>query len=291
MNEPPLHWYHRLFVGLQYLLPQQALSALVYRLVRLRARPLRLPLIRLFIRGFRVDMQEAEEPDPAAYPTFNAFFTRALRPDARPITAEPGALACPADGRLSQFGSLSEGRLVQAKGRTYSLLDLLGGDADWAERFAGGQFATIYLSPRDYHRVHMPTAGRLVAMRHIPGRLFSVNQVTTALVPRLFSRNERLLCLFEGEAGPFAVILVGAIFVGSMATVWAGQVTPRRPDRKPAEGSPLTLDRGEEMGRFNMGSTVILLLPAGAYAFAPELRPGDGVRLGQRLGLSVARSG
>ena len=286
MNDVSPTWSDRLFVGLQYLLPQHLLSALMYRLARVRWRPLSAPLIRVFVRHFRVDMSEALEPDLAAYPSFNAFFTRALRPAARPQPEGPQALACPADGGLSQFGTIEAGRLFQAKGLDYALEDLVVGP-DWARRFVGGSFATIYLSPRDYHRVHMPAAGRLREMIHVPGRLFSVNRATASLVPRLFARNERVVCLFEGEAGPFAVILVGAIFVGGMETVWAGEVTPARgepPRRRYDEDTPTWLARGAEMGRFNMGSTVILLFPPGAVTWAAGLAPGAPLRMGQRLG-------
>jgi phosphatidylserine decarboxylase len=290
MNENRPRWHHRAYVGLQYLLPHHLLSALMFRLTRVGWRPLRSVSIRTFIRLFGVDMDEALERDPDAYATFNAFFTRALRPGTRPIASEPNALLCPADGALSQLGAIAEGSLVQAKGLDYSLLELLGGHEDLAGRFAGGSFATVYLSPGDYHRVHMPAAGRLRQMLHIPGRLFSVNRVTTARVPRLFTRNERVVCLFEGEAGPFAVVLVGAIFVGSMETVWAGQVTPTR-TRLPASqtysgGDAPALAAGEELGRFNMGSTVILLLaPGAAVEWEPGLAPGGPVRMGQPLGL------
>jgi phosphatidylserine decarboxylase len=260
----------------------------MYGLTRVRLRPVKALLIRGFIRVFRVDMSEAREPDPGAYEHFNAFFTRALRPLARPPAEGPDALLCPADGALSQLGAIEDGRIFQAKGMDYALLELLGGEKGWAEQFAGGHFATVYLSPRDYHRVHMPLAGRLRAMLHLPGRLFSVNRVTTGLVPRLFARNERVVCLFDGETGPMAVILVGAIFVGSMDTVWAGQITPRR-GRTPAREtcgahSFVELAKGEEMGRFNMGSTVILLFPPGAVEWEPDLHPGQPVRMGQRLG-------
>jgi phosphatidylserine decarboxylase len=289
MNEGPPHWYHRLYVGLQHVLPQHLLSAIVLRLTRVRWRPFRRALIRVFIRLFRVDMAEALEPSPDAYATFNAFFTRALRPGVRPVAPEPDALVCPADGILSQLGTVEDGHLFQAKGLDYSLLDLLGGDEGLAARFAGGSFATVYLSPSDYHRVHMPAAGRLRGMIHVPGRLFSVNAVTTSLVPRLFTRNERVICLFEGESGPFAVILIGAIFVGSIETVWAGQVTPsgrgRSPGRHDTGAEAVTLTGGEELGRFNMGSTVILLHPPGVVEWEPGLGSGDGVRMGQRLGV------
>ena len=287
MSNLQLRWYHRLYVGVQYALPQHLLSAQMYRLTRLRWRPIKDLIIRLFVRHFRVDMGEALEPDATAFATFNHFFTRELRPGARPLAPEPDALLCPADGALSQLGRIEDGRIFQAKGRDYSLLELLGGDLDRAARLAGGQFATIYLSPRDYHRVHMPRAGILREMVHVPGRLFSVNPVTTSLVPRLFARNERVVCLFEGDAGPMALTLVGAFFVGSMETVWAGQVTPTRgasPSRR-YDGEPaIRLDRGEEMGRFNMGSTVILICPPDAVEWDQTLKPGDSLRMGQRLG-------
>jgi phosphatidylserine decarboxylase len=286
MSDRSLRWYHRLYVGMQYLLPQHLLSALMFRLTRIRWRPLKDLLIRRVIRHFGVDMTEALEPDPTVYLSFNEFFTRALRPGARPVAEDP-AISCPADGALSQLGEIAGGRIFQAKRRDYSLLELLGGRRDWAERFDGGSFATIYLSPRDYHRVHMPIAGDLREMIHVPGRLFSVNPVTTSLVPRLFARNERVVCLFEGAAGPMAVILVGAIFVGSMDTVWAGQVTPasaREPSSRYGGKSAVRLEKGAEMGRFNMGSTVILLFPRGRVRWDGSLQPDDQVRMGQRIG-------
>jgi len=286
MTETAPSWFDRLFVAMQYLLPQHLLSALMYRLTRLSWRPLRVFLIRAFVRHFRVDMGQALEPDLAVYPSFNAFFTRAIRPEVRPLPPEAEALTCPADGALSQFGAIVAGRLFQAKGLDYRLEELVG-DPDWATRFAGGTFATIYLSPRDYHRVHMPATGQLSAMIHVPGRLFSVNQATSRLVPRLFARNERVVCLFEAETGPFALILVGAIFVGSMETVWAGEITPARglSPRRHYEGAEAPcLARGAEMGRFNMGSTVILLFPAGQVTWEAGLVPGMRLRMGQRLG-------
>lgn len=287
MTENPLRWYEHLFVGMQYLLPHHLLSALMFRITRIRWRPLKDLVIRNVVRHYRVDMAEALQSDPAAYRSFNEFFTRTLRPGARPLAEQEDAVVCPADGALSQLGTITDGRILQAKGRDYSLLELLGGRADWAERLNGGTFATIYLSPRDYHRVHMPLEGRLREMIHVPGRLFSVNPVTTSLVPRLFGRNERVLCMFEGEVGPMAVILVGAIFVGSMETVWTGQVTPTGGDDPSdvyAGEAAIRLAKGEEMGRFNMGSTVILVFPAQAVAWDPALKPGDDVRMGQEIG-------
>ncbi len=285
MSDRPLRPTERLFVAIQHLLPQHLLSALMYRVTRWQWRPFKDAFIAWFIGQYRVDMTLAVEPDPKAYASFNAFFTRALRPDARPLAADPAALLCPADGALSQMGEIRDGSLLQAKGHDYSVVDLLGGDAQAAAAFVGGSFATIYLSPRDYHRVHMPLAGALSAMTHIPGRLFSVNAVTARGVPRLFARNERVVCRFDTEVGPLALILVGAIFVGSMETVWAGQITPPPHGVRPPEPEgPVRLARGEEMGRFNMGSTVILLLPPGAVNWDPEIRPGDPLRMGDALG-------
>jgi phosphatidylserine decarboxylase len=278
----------RLFVGLQYLLPHHLLSRLMYQVTRSRWGWLKDLMIRMVIRLYRVDMSEAAAPDPSRYASFNDFFTRALRPDARPLPPDPAAVLCPADGALSQAGQIRDGRIFQAKGRDYSLEELLGGDKDWAQRFAGGAFATIYLSPRDYHRVHMPVAGELKRMVYVPGRLFSVNPATTRLVPRLFARNERVVSLFEGESGPLAVILVGAIFVASMDTVWQDNVAPgSRQIRSwdyPHGKQPVRLARGEEMGRFNMGSTVILLFPRDQMVWSDTLAPGAQVRMGEEIG-------
>jgi len=287
MTDDPPRCCRRLYVGLQYLLPHHLLSALMYRVTRARWSPFKDLLIRTFSRLFKVNMGEASPGDPTAYESFNAFFTRSLRPGARPIAGQRDALACPADGALSQIGDIDGDRIFQAKGLSYSLLELLGERGDWAQRLHGGSFATIYLSPRDYHRVHMPLSATLREMIHVPGRLFSVNPTTTALVPGLFGRNERVLCLFEGEAGPMAIVLVGAIFVGSMETVWAGQITPAagQPLRQEYEGNAaIRLEKGEEMGRFNMGSTVILLLGPGQIEWDPEPKPGHSLRMGQRIG-------
>jgi phosphatidylserine decarboxylase len=280
----------RLFVALQYALPQHGLSGLAFRLTRLRLGPLTELLIRAFSRLFRVDLTEAAEARPGAYPSFNAFFTRALRPDARPLS-EPGTLACPVDGAVSQLGGIAGGRIIQAKGRDYSVADLLGGDAVLAARFATGQFATLYLSPQDYHRIHMPIDGTLVETIHIPGRLFSVNPTTTAAVPRLFARNERVVALFDTTLGPLALVLVGAIFVGSIETVFAGLHTPPRANairRIDYRGRGIRLQRGDEMGRFNMGSTVVLLLGDTVVDWDPMLQPGSRVRC--RFGIATGRS-
>jgi phosphatidylserine decarboxylase len=279
----------RAFALLLYLLPHHLLSRLVYVITRWEWPPLKNRLIRGFIRLYDVDLSEANEASAQAYPCFNAFFTRSLKDGARPLAGEPSAVLCPADGALSQIGAIEQGRIFQAKGRWLSAVELLGGDPELAAQFDGGSFATIYLSPRDYHRVHMPLAGALTRMIHVPGRLFSVSPSTTRSVPRLFSRNERLVCLFSTAAGPMVVVMVGAIFVASMDTVWAGAVTPAgRRTRTWGYASepptPPTLARGAELGRFNIGSTVILLLPKGTVRWDDRLEPRSKVHMGQALG-------
>ncbi len=284
----------RLFVLLQYLLPHHLLSWLMYLITRSQWKPLKDRIIRAVIRLYGVNMEEAQRPHPAHYPSFNAFFTRALRAAARPLAPNPDALLCPADGTLSQAGSIRDGRIFQAKGHSYSLQELLGERSSWWDRFHDGCFATIYLSPRDYHRVHIPLGGELKRMIHVPGRLFSVNPVTTRMVPRLFARNERVVCLFESDIGPMAIILVGAIFVASIDTVWAGTVAPayRRVHRVDYDRSPdpVALRRGQEMGRFNMGSTVILLFGPDAVNWRESLTPGTPLRMGESLGRIATRT-
>lgn len=278
----------RAFVALQHLLPQHLLSRIAYHATRSQWRPWKDFLIRRFLRSFRVDMSEAAQPDPFAYVSFNAFFTRSLRPDARPLDPDPLALLCPVDGTVSQAGHIDDHALFQAKGRHFSLAALLAGDAALEQRFRHGEFATIYLAPYNYHRVHMPLDATLTATAHVPGRLFSVNAATSAQVPELFARNERVICSFDTRYGALAVILVGALFVGSMSTVWAGEITPARryrPALLPAPGAPVHLARGAEMGRFNMGSTVILLLERGRVQWIDGLRAGADVRLGERIGV------
>ncbi|WP_295447711.1 archaetidylserine decarboxylase [uncultured Thiodictyon sp.] len=290
MTDRDSNWVARLFVGLQYLLPQHALSRLMYRLARVRYAPLKGWMIRAYVRLVGVDLSQAAQPDLSAYPHLAAFFTRALRPDARPPDPDPAAVLSPVDGTISQIGTIADGRIIQAKGHDYSLCDLLGGDTADHRRFDGGTFATIYLSPRDYHRIHMPLAGRLAQMTYLGGRLFSVNRMTAQQVPGLFARNERVVCLFGTEAGPMALVLVGAIFVGGIETVWAGEVAPagagprcRRWDYTD-QVPPLHLERGAEMGRFNLGSTIVLLFPPSAVTWDATLAPGQTVRLGQRIG-------
>jgi phosphatidylserine decarboxylase len=279
-----------LFTFLLHLLPHHLLGRLGHVVTRSEWPPLKDWLIRQAIARFRIDLSEAAEPDPRAYPSFNAFFTRALRPEARPVDGAGEAICGPADGEVSEAGTVTDGLLVQAKGWDYTLLELLGGDARLASEFDGGAYATIYLSPRDYHRVHMPFGGRLRRMVHVPGRLYSVNHLTTQTLPRLFARNERVISVFDTAIGPMVVILVGATFVGSMDTVWAGTVTPahRRAivwDQVPPE--PVALERGAEMGRFNMGSTVIVLFGKDAVRWTDALRAGQPLRMGERIGTAI----
>ncbi|MDB6084979.1 MAG: phosphatidylserine decarboxylase [Gammaproteobacteria bacterium] len=274
----------RLFVWLQYVLPQHGLSRLVLAASRVRTPWFKNLLTRGFLSLFSVDMGEAVEPDPYRYGSFNEFFTRALRPDARPIDTAPDAIVSPVDGSVSECGAILQGRLMQAKGRHYTLDELLAQQA-WAKSFEGGSFATIYLAPFNYHRIHMAVRGTLIETVHVPGRLFSVNTLTAQHVPRLFARNERVLTLFETDFGRFALVMVGALNVGSMATVWAGDITPhprRTVTRIP--GPAVTLEKGAELGRFNMGSTVILLFEPNRTRWHPLLREGSVVQLGRAIG-------
>lgn len=292
MKTPPLR--DRLFVALQHTLPQHLLSRMVLRATRIRSPGVKNALISRFVRGFRPDMTEAAQPDPLAFASFNEFFTRSLRGDARPVDADPATLVSPVDGTVSQIGTLDGSRILQAKGHDYTVDSLLA-RPEWVDRFRGGAFATLYLAPYNYHRIHMPLAGTLRAAWFVPGKLFSVNTATAAAVPELFARNERVVCVFEhsghSQAEPqlFAMILVGALFVGSISTVWHGDVTPCSPRRAtllPVDGSrsALALQKGDEMGRFNMGSTVILLLSPGMAQWLPAFGSGTVVRFGEALG-------
>jgi phosphatidylserine decarboxylase len=277
----------KFFIIFQHIVPHHLLSRCTGWLADLR-QPVWLKdwVIGQFIRRFGVDMSEAAEPDHTRYGNFNEFFTRPLREGVRPL--DEADIVCPADGAISQLGGIDEGLLFQAKGRYFSTEELLGGDVPRAREFAGGKFATIYLSPRDYHRVHMPVSGRLTATSYIPGRLFSVNGTTADNVDRLFARNERLVCYFDTEVGPMAMILVGAMVVAGIETVWAGQVAP--PPRRPvlidyAElPQPVELGKGEEMGRFKLGSTVILLFPKDSMSWDEAYSAGSHTRLGESLG-------
>lgn len=282
----------RLAVAAQYLLPKQALTALMGRLARAEAGAATTAVIRWFIRRYGVDMAEAAERDAAAYASFNAFFTRALAPGVRPLAAAD--LVAPVDGTVSRFGAIEGDRILQAKGHHYTTRALLGGDGALAAHFEGGHFATLYLSPKDYHRIHMPAAGTLLRMIHVPGALFSVNPATARGVPGLFARNERVVCVFDGAGtaaqgivGPWALVLVGATVVGSMATAWHGVVTPPRPGqlREWTYDEPRRhLAQGEEMGRFLLGSTVVALFPPARCVFPPDWAPARPIRVGEVMG-------
>lgn len=243
--------------------------------------------IRFITAKYKVNIDEAAQTDLTFFPSFNAFFTRQLRSGVRPLAAGDNVITSPVDGVISQIGEIHNKQIVQAKGRQYSVLELLGGDEDLASQFEQGQFATIYLSPRDYHRIHMPLAAKLQQMTYIPGKLFSVSPRTARTVPKLFARNERVVTVFETSQGPIIMVLVGAIFVGSMETVWSGMITP--PYGKNiqhwtyAGEQAISLQKGEEMGRFNMGSTVVLLLPKGMAAFKSELEAQTAVQMGQAM--------
>jgi phosphatidylserine decarboxylase len=283
-----------LFILLQRVLPQHWLSRRVLWLTRLQVGWLKNLLIRNFCRGFAPDLKDAVQTDPLAYPSFNAFFTRALRPEARPLATTPEAVVSPVDGRVSEAGRIDADRLLQAKGHDYTLQALLAGAGPgWASRFIDGEFATIYLAPTDYHRIHMPCSGTLREAWFVPGDLFSVNATTARLLPGLFARNERVVLLFEGDAGPFAVVLVGALFVGSMTTIWHGDVAPaaaRLPQKLPLEAAQVALHaaRGAELGRFNMGSTVILLHARAAVRWHRHLVAGQVLRMGEAIGTTAA---
>ena len=271
--------------GLFQVLPHHAVSRVVYAVTRLRG-PHVTPMIRWFVGKYQVDMTDAEEPELAYYQTFNEFFTRSLKYRVREIADGDDTIVSPCDGKVSQAGPIRSGAILQAKGRAYSALELLGGDKELANQFTNGRFATIYLAPRDYHRVHMPISANLVKMLHVPGRLFSVADWTVQEIPRLFARNERLVCHFETAAGPVVMVLVGAINVSAIETVWSGPVLPPRArsiNTYDYSHTRKEIDKGAEMGRFNMGSTVILLTGANVE-WTPELIPGQPLKMGQLIG-------
>jgi phosphatidylserine decarboxylase len=277
-----------LFVRSQYLLPKRAITVLAGAFASARAGFLTTAVIRWFVGRYGVNMDEASDPDIRSYRTFNEFFTRAFKPGARPIA--DADLVCPIDGAISQLGRIDRDRIFQAKGHDYSTTALVGGDGGLAARFQDGSFVTLYLSPKDYHRIHMPCAGRLVRMIHVPGELFSVNPATARGVPGLFARNERVVCVFESTHGPFVMVLVGATIVGSMATVWHGVVNPPRPGKirewtytEPQSQRTFDFEKGDEMGRFLLGSTVVMLFPAGPLKFDPSWRPERDVRMGEPM--------
>ncbi|SCY47594.1 phosphatidylserine decarboxylase [Nitrosospira sp. Nl5] len=279
----------------QYLLPKQAITELAGKFAKANAGRLTTFAIRRFVRHYRVDMDEAVNPDIHSYRTFNDFFTRALLPEKRPIA--DASYICPIDGAISQLGVIRSNQIIQAKGHNYSTIALIGGDSELAEKFYDGSFATLYLSPKDYHRVHMPCAGRLTRMIYIPGTLFSVNPGTVRGVPGLFARNERVVCVFESASGPFVLVLVGATIVGSISTVWHGVVNPRHsPGRRKVrewryDSQALMFKKGDEMGRFQLGSTVVMLFPKNEMAFNPRWTPGRTVRFGEAMGAKTGGNG
>ncbi|MBK6357943.1 MAG: phosphatidylserine decarboxylase [Betaproteobacteria bacterium] len=275
----------RLAVLPQYLIPKQALTILAGKLASKEAGSLTTSVIRWFVGRYNVNMAEAANPDIASYKSFNAFFTRPLKEGARPQAAAD--FISPVDGAISQFGPIERDQIFQAKGHSYSTTALVGGDRKLAEQFENGSFATLYLSPRDYHRIHMPCAGKLTRMIYVPGELFSVNPTTARGVPGLFARNERVVCVFDSEFGPFVLTLVGATIVGSMATVWHGMVNPPRPGvvrEWRYDEQNIVLKKGDEMGRFLLGSTVVMLFPKDTLAFNPDWAPTGAIRMGETMG-------
>ncbi len=278
----------KLFATLQYITPQHALSRAAGWLANQRTDWVKNTFIEWFTKRYGVDMSEALEENPRAYENFNAFFTRALKPDARPVDNATDSVVCPADGAISQLGAIEDGRIFQAKGQMYTTQELLGGDEALAREFDGGQFATVYLSPKDYHRVHMPYSGTLRTTVAVPGDLFSVNNATANQVPRLFSRNERLVAIFDTDVGPMAVVLVGAMIVAGIETVWGGEVAPikrriQTQDFRPQ--APIELDKGEEMGRFKLGSTAVILFGKDRVRWDEAYQAGSRTRMGERLGV------
>ena len=273
----------------QYLLPKKALTVFAGWVAGARGGPWTTALIRWFVRRYQVNMAEAANPDLASYPSFNEFFTRPLKPGARPLA--DAAFICPVDGAISQFGPIAQDQIFQAKGHHYSTTALVGGDAALAAQFDNGSFATLYLSPRDYHRIHMPCDGTLTRMIYVPGELFSVNPTTARGVPGLFARNERVVCVFDSAHGPFVLTLVGATIVGSMATVWHGQVNPPRSPQICEwhyDAGTVVLRKGDEMGRFMLGSTVVMLFAKGVVNFNPAWSAARAIQLGEAMGSAAA---
>jgi phosphatidylserine decarboxylase len=277
----------KLFIKLQHLVPQHALSRIVGRIANCNNSFVKNTFIEWFIKRYQVDMSLAANENPRAYASFNDFFTRALKPGIRPICGEPNAIVCPADGSISQRGKIINGRVFQAKGQDYSVEELLGGDTALAQEFIDGDFATVYLSPKDYHRVHMPYGGKLRAMVSIPGELFSVNTVTAENVSRLFSRNERVAAIFDTDIGPMAVVLVGAMIVAGIETVWDGHLAPMGSRETQTSLYPyqnIVLEKGAEMGRFKLGSTAIILFAKDKVTWEAQFVAGATTRMGVKFG-------
>ena len=279
------------FGALQRILPTHPISRVVHWAARVEINWWKQFWIGVLMRNFDIDLSEAQVKNPNAYKSLNEFFTRALEPGARPMPAKENRLACPVDGTVSQLGPITSGRIVQAKGQDYSALELLGGKQELASPFLGGSFCTIYLAPNNYHRIHMPLGGKLREMVYIPGRLFSVSPSTARAIPRVFARNERVAAIFDTDVGPFAMVSVGALNVGSIETVWAGEITPagrklvpRVESSRYDDSNTVNLERGVEMGRFNLGSTVVMLFGAGAVEWLDSIQSGTAVRLGQDIG-------
>jgi phosphatidylserine decarboxylase len=279
--------FNDLFVYSQYLAPQHLISRGAGKIAECEHPRFKNALIDWFIKKYGVNMSEAQRQNPEEFKHFNDFFTRALKPDARSIDTSKDVIISPVDGAISQLGEIRQGQIFQAKGQSFSLVELLGGDTERAQPFMGGNFATIYLSPKDYHRIHMPITGTLKEMVYIPGKLFSVNPVTAENVPRLFARNERVAAIFDTEIGPMAMVLVGAMIVASIETVWSGLVAPLKREVKAIaypDKQNITLEKGAEMGRFKLGSTVVLAFPENTTAFVESLQAGSPVRMGEAFG-------
>ncbi|WP_045857393.1 archaetidylserine decarboxylase [Teredinibacter purpureus] len=275
-----------LFVLLQYILPHHLLSRIVGWFASTEITWIKNLFIQRFAANFDVNMAEAAQESLLEYKSFNAFFCRALKPEARPLEEEENALLCPADGAISQAGTINGNTIFQAKGKSFSTTALLGGDETLAKKFENGQYCTVYLSPKDYHRVHMPISGTLTDMIHVPGALFSVNPTTVNNVDNLFARNERVVSIFETDVGPVAVVLVGAMIVASIETVWAGEIAPRGNKvtrQQYGEHPPISLTRGSEMGRFKLGSTAVLLMPENSTNWLERMTPGRTVKMGEPL--------
>ena len=286
MKNKAASWLDKLRVLPQYFIPQHFISSLVYRITRCETPWFKNVLIKLFISVFDVDMSLANNPDPESYSSFNTFFTRELSAEVRPISLDEKTILSPVDGAISQVGGIDNDTIIQAKGKSYTLKDLLVED-DLVTMFTGGTFATLYLSPKDYHRIHMPVSGQLKRMIYVPGKLFAVNSHTVRVVDSVFARNERVINIFNTDTGPMAMVLVGALNVGSMETVWAGQITPAKDrvinDKQYSEGN-VQLQQGQEMGRFNMGSTVILLFPKDVMQWSDEMVAEKTIIVGEGIG-------